>query len=67
MENMHRPTMMDCVVAIAAASMRARLTCTARVKNVPARGAFCQGLTLVHFSAQPKPSSSHYAVAPCLI
>ena len=39
--------------------MRARLTCTARVKNVPARGAFFQGLTLLHFSAQPKPSSHH--------
>jgi hypothetical protein len=27
----------------------------------------CQGLTLVHFSAQPKPFWSHLPVYPCLI
>jgi len=29
--------------------------------------AACQGLTLIHFSAQPKPFWSHIPVSPCVI
>ena len=33
----------------------------------PEQGAERQGLTLVRFSAQPKPFLSHLPVSPCLI
>jgi hypothetical protein len=42
-----------------------RATC-GRTASSTARG-WRQGLTLVHFSAQPKPFRSHLPVSPCLI
>jgi hypothetical protein len=40
---------------------------TGNTLTSPVSGASRQGLTFVHFSAQPKPFWSHLRVSPCLI